>query len=463
MAALELRAYQLACVDALRQSYATRHRAPGFVLATGAGKTIIFVFIIWGANRKQLRTLLVVHRRELLKQASAKLLLAGVSHGIIAAGFEPDQDQLVQVASIQTAVRRLDKIGQFDLIVFDEAHHCQAETWKKLIETQPKAKLLGVTATPVRADGKGLGIEDGGCFDDLVVGPSIEELVNDGYLSPTRSFVPAQRLDLHGVRTQAGDYVASDVARVVDTADITGDAVEQYAKRADHQPAIAFCATVEHAQHVAEAFLNAGYLARCVHGGTPVDERDAAIEGLGNGETEILTACDLISEGLDVPAVGAVILLRPTKSFGLHMQQIGRGMRVAPNTNWLIVNDHVGNIITHGLPTDPRVWTLRGVEKKIGGVPPHWRCPECGCLNQMASLFCIQCGAPRPGEDHDLTVAAGELAELTADRLAAMRTMSFWEMASQKRSEAELREFARAHKYHWKWVGHRLRDQEARS
>jgi DNA repair protein RadD len=462
MPTLELRSYQSACVDALRQSYAAGHRAPLLALPTGGGKTIIFADITSSASAKSKRVLVVVHRRELLKQASDKLSWAGVPHGIIAAGFEPDPGQLVQVASIQTVVRRLDKIGAFDLIVFDEAHHCQAETWKKLIETQPRAKLLGVTATPCRADGKGLGFEDGGCFDDLVVGPPIEELVNQGYLSPARCFVPAQRLDLHGVRTLGGDYVASDVARVVDTADITGDAVEQYRKRADHQPAIAFCATVEHAQHVAEAFLNAGYLAKCVHGGTPTDQRDAAIAGLGSGETEILTACDLISEGLDVPAVGAVILLRPTKSFGLHMQQVGRGMRPAPRKEFLIVNDHVGNIITHGLPTTDHSWTLKGVARRVGGRHLHWRCLECECLNKMSALTCVACGAPRPCYGRDpLSIAEGDLAELTAARLAAMRTMSFREMASTKRSEAELREFARAHKYHPKWVGHRRREQVA--
>jgi DNA repair protein RadD len=388
---LILRDYQTTDIAAPRECYTQGRNAPLYQLPTGGGKTVVFATITSAASAKGKHVLVVVHRRELLKQASAKLSWAGVPHGLIAAGFKPDPDQLVQVCSIRTVIRRLGKVGEFDLIIFDKAHHCQAETWKKLIAAKPKAMLLGVTATPCRADGKGLGIEDGGCFDLLVIGPSIADLVKEGYLSPVHSFVPAQRIDLRGVRTQAGDYVANDLAKAVDTAAITGDAVAQYTKRAAHKPAIAFCATIAHAEHVAEQFREAGYRSVCVHGGTPALERDRAIAGLGNGEVEVLTSCDLISEGLDVPALHCVILLRPTKSFGLHMQQIGRGMRVAPGKDALIVNDHVGNCIDHGLPTSPRQWSLKGVEKPDGPAL-QWRCPapDCGCMLPSAGLRLYQ-------------------------------------------------------------------------
>jgi DNA repair protein RadD len=217
---LILRPYQTECIDALRLSYASGYKAPLLALPTGGGKTLVFSLIASSARDKGKRVLVVVHRRELLRQASGKLTWANVPHGIIAAGFKPI-NQLVQVASIQTLVKRLHRIGEFDLIIFDEAHHCQAKTWKKLIKSQSNAKLLGVTATPCRADGRGLGTEDDGCFDVLVTGPSIAELVKDGSLSPTRTFVPEHRIDLRGVRTQAGDYIANDVAKVVDTSTLT--------------------------------------------------------------------------------------------------------------------------------------------------------------------------------------------------------------------------------------------------
>jgi DNA repair protein RadD len=184
---LILRDYQANCVDDLRHSYATGHRSPILVLPTGGGKTVIFCAIADGATRKGRRVLIVVHRRELLRQAVAKLSDAGVSCGIIAAGVKPDAAQSTQVASIQTIVQRLKTLPAFDLIVFDEAHHAVAGQWEKLINSQPKAKLLGVTATPARLDGKGLGVKDGGPFDDMILGPEINELVKEGFLAPIRA------------------------------------------------------------------------------------------------------------------------------------------------------------------------------------------------------------------------------------------------------------------------------------
>jgi DNA repair protein RadD len=361
---LELRPYQIDCVDALRLSYRTGHRAPLLHSPTGAGKTVMFVAVTDGARRKGKRVLICVHRRELLRQATEKLASAGIEPGIVAAGARPDYDAAIQVGSIQTVAGRLGKIPPFDLLIFDEAHRCRAGQWRKLIEAQPQARLLGVTATPCRLDGQGLGVHAGGCFDDLIIGPEVQELIDGGFLSRASVFVPEHAIDLRGVRTQHGDYVKGDLAKAVGAARITGDAVGSYRLRADHQPAIAYCVSIAHAQEVADAFVAAGYRARMVCGKTPTAERDAAIAGLGNGQVEVLCSCDLISEGLDVPAVSAVILLRPTQSMVLHRQQVGRGMRVAAGKTCLVVNDHVGNSIQHGLPTTPVEWSLDGIEKK---------------------------------------------------------------------------------------------------
>jgi superfamily II DNA or RNA helicase len=280
---IALRPYQKNDIDRLRRSFATGHRAPIYQLPTGGGKTVVFAEVTrstWVAGR---RVLVVVHRRELVKQASQKLTWAGVPHGIIAAGFPGRPDLTVQVCSIQTAIRRLEAIGSFDLIIFDEAHHCRAATYKALIDARPRSRLLGVTATPARLDGKGLGVHCGGCFDDLVCGPSIADLVAEGYLSPARYFAPQQKVDLEGVRVRRGDYVAAEVAACVDRKVITGDAVAKYHERADHLPAIAFCALVSHAEHVAEQFRDAGYRAACVHGEMSATDRDQVIAGLGTG------------------------------------------------------------------------------------------------------------------------------------------------------------------------------------
>jgi DNA repair protein RadD len=370
-------------------------------------------------------------------------------------------DNLVVVATIQSLARRLHKLDQFDLIIFDEAHHCQAETWQKLLAAQPDARLLGVSATPARLDGKGLGVEAGGPFDDLVRGPDIAELAAGGYLSPARCFVPEQRLNLSGVRTRGGDYLAADLESVVNDRAIIGDVVDQYRRRADHIAAIAFC-VVNHAEHVAEMFRNAGYPAACVHGKLPAPERDTLIAGLSDGSVEVLASCDLISEGLDVPAVGAVILLRPTKSLSLFLQQCGRGMRPAPGKDALVVLDHVGNSLVHGLPEAAREWSLTGAPKEAGKqglAAPVWRC-DCGCLNPLAANVCCDCGEPRPGRtDNFLEVAEGELVELTAEKLARARQLTYGQVLRLRLSEAELRAFALARGYKRGWVQHRLREQ----
>ena len=236
--------------------------------------------------------------RELLRQASAKLTWLEPLHGIIAAGFRPDPDQLVEVGSIQAIIRRLGKVGEFDLIIFDEAHHCQAETWRKLVDAFPKAKLLGVTATPCPGRwAEGLGIENGGCFDKLVVGPTIPELVAAGFRSSgAQCFVPAQRIDLKGVRTQAGDDVANDLAAVVDTASITGDAVSQsipsvqHISRQSHSaPRSRTPRTLPPSSALPVIVL---FASMSEHHGW----MDAAIAGLGNGDargTDHLRPCRL--------------------------------------------------------------------------------------------------------------------------------------------------------------------------
>jgi superfamily II DNA or RNA helicase len=213
-----LRPYQADCVDRLRAGYAQGYRALLFQLATGAGKTIVFGEITRRAAEKGRPTLVVAHRRELIRQASAKLDWAGVPHGIIAAGLDRDAGAPTQVGSVQTIARRLDQMPPFDLIILDEAHHCRAATWHSVLAHQPHARLLGVTATPARLDGKGLGVAAGGCFDDLVCGPSTQTLIDGGFLSPVRCFVPERNIDLSGVRVRAGDYARDDLEGIVDRA-----------------------------------------------------------------------------------------------------------------------------------------------------------------------------------------------------------------------------------------------------
>jgi superfamily II DNA or RNA helicase len=269
MTDLILRDYQTDDVERLRASYGSGHRAPIYQLATGGGKTVVFSHITKSAAAKGKRTGVFVHRRELIKQSSAKLDWAGVPHGIMAAGQDRDHDAPVQVLSIQSAVRR--ELPQFDFIVIDEAHHARADTWHQLLASQTKAKLLGVTATPARTDGKGLGVDHGGLFDDMICGPSMQSLIDQGHLSPARCLVPSRTIDTSGLKKLGGDYQIDELAKRAKI--VTGDAVAEYAKHAAGKSAIAFCCTIEHAEDVAQAFTDAGFRAACVHGGTPKDIR----------------------------------------------------------------------------------------------------------------------------------------------------------------------------------------------
>ncbi len=442
MSDLSLRPYQITDIGRLRAAYAGGARAPIYQLPTGGGKTVVFSHVIRGATDKGRRTAVVAHRRELIGQASDKLASLGVPHGIMAAGQDRDHDAPVQVCSIQSIIRRLDSLPQFDFLVADEAHHARADTWAAFLGSQPRAKLLGVTATPARTDGKGLGIAHGGLFDAIICGPTVADLQAKGFLAPSKCYIPAQ-IDTTGLRKVAGDFNQGELADRAKV--VTGDAVSTYRRLASGRSAIAFCVTVEHAESVAESFRAAGLRAACVHGSTPKDRRDSLIAGLGDGSLDVLTSCDLISEGLDVPSVGACILLRPTSSLILCLQQIGRGMRPKADGSPLIVLDHAGNTMTHGLPEEDRVWTLAGVEPKPKG--PARISAEGENLGR--------------GE-REVETVAGELVEAKPDPDRRWRRMSFGEFKKHPRTLAQIHAFSRAKGYKPGWAFYYERDQRLR-
>jgi superfamily II DNA or RNA helicase len=235
---------------------------------------------------------------------------------------------------------------------------------------------LGVTATPCRTDGKGLG--DTGLFQRMVRGPGIAELTRAGYLAPGVVYAPPTGIDLSKVARRGGDFVLGQLASVVDTDALTLAAVRWYGRKAMGEPAVVFCTTVDHARHVAEVFCSHGWLARSVDGSMHDDDRDAAIGGLADGSVQVLTSCELIGEGLDIPAVSAAILLRPTESTSLYLQQIGRALRPHEDKDAAVVLDLVGNTARHGMFDADRQWDLhsglKGLERAVAGT---WRCRKC--------------------------------------------------------------------------------------
>jgi superfamily II DNA or RNA helicase len=415
---MQLRPYQQQAITDLRLAYRGGARAPLLVAATGAGKTVILAAITQAVAARGRRVLILVHRRELIRQASAKLTQAGVSHGIIAAGFQPS-DHPVQVASVQTLARRLEhQHWQPDLIVIDEAHHAIAGTWTNVISHWPDSLLLGVTATPVRQEGRGLGA----MFDRLVLGPSTAELVATGYLSPVKIYAPPQVADLTGIRTRAGDYANDQAAAAMTRPTVTGDAISHYQRIAASRPAIAFCCNVNHATTVSDAFNAAGISAATLLGNTT--DRDALVARFAAGELQVLVTVDVVSEGFDCPGAAVAILLRPTQSEGLYLQQVGRVLRPAPGKAAAIILDHVGNVHRHGFPDDVRPWTLDDARQRTGkGGPPAPCVRTCeACFAAFAPApICPVCGTPSKLSTRELKQQAGELQELAREAVARSR------------------------------------------
>lgn len=407
-----LRDYQQRLVAEANAAYRFLYNAPLVVLSTGGGKTVCFAQITKDAVADGLVVWIIAHRKELINQASGKLNAFGVGHGIIRAGEPKEYHRQVQVASIQTLTKRLkDGLPKPDLIIIDECQHAPASGYKKVFEEYPDASLLGFTATPCRLNGAGLGT----VFDHMILGPSNQWLTDNKFLAPARYYAPPQKADLSKVHTARGDYVVNELEEVMDDGEITGDAVAHYKRICDGVPMLVFCVSVAHAHHVAAQYVAAGYRAAAVDGKLSDDERDERISGLGNGRYQIITSCDLIGEGLDVPSVSAVQLLRPTQSPALHLQQIGRGLRPDDGKTHLTVLDHVGNTRKHGFASTDFKWSLEGLKKKVGEKPVATRtCEQCYSVHRTAKE-CPFCGFVYPVKPRTLTtkkVIDGELVEV---------------------------------------------------
>lgn len=369
MSAVVLRPYQETLVADIRSAFA-KHRRVVAVAPTGSGKTATFAYIVTATAAKGNTVVIVAHRSEIVDQIGMALDRMGVRHGRIQPGHSMTSDP-VQVAMIQTLARRLDKVTEPSLLVVDEAHHGVAGSWQTVMSAWPKCKVLGVTATPRRLDGKGLK----SAFDAMVLGPTMADLIRDGFLAGYDYYAPPTKVDLSGIKTKMGDFAIDEVAALVDKQAITGDAVAHYTTHLQGRPAIAFCCTVDHSRHVADQFCAAGYRAASVDGSMTKAERRARVEGIGDGLLQVLTSCELISEGVDVPVVSGAILLRPTKSLGMFLQQVGRILRPKPDGSRAVILDHVSNVRIHGMPCTPHNWRLETDKPK--GVAPMAVCEEC--------------------------------------------------------------------------------------
>ncbi len=456
---VELRPYQTQLLEDIRNSMRAGHRRILAVMPTGSGKGTTIAAMVASAAERGHRVLILAHRAELVDDLSRRIHGFGIQHGVIAAGYREDLRFAIQVGSVQTVVRRLGRIPPPSMVIQDEAHHLVAgNMWGKVIDAWPDAFLIGKTATPERLSGEGLGLGHGGFFTAMVLGPDAAWLTQEGFLAPARIFAPPG-IDLSGIRrfdTRKGHQQSEEILR---QGQAMGDAVTHYQRTIEpvhNGTAIAFCVSVDHAHAVTEAFRNANIAAATLDGTMDRGIRRRTIADLGTGQLKVLTSCDIISEGTDIPSVTGAMLLRPTDSLGLHLQQVGRVLRPCPGKPHAIVNDHVGNTLRHGLPTDPREWSLegrpKGKPKKPSDALPVRACARCFSIIPAAVNPCSECGHLEQALKRELTVIDGDLRELTGTELRRQERRE----VAQARTREELEAIARERGYKAGWVAHML-------
>ena len=331
----QLRPYQTDLLDRINRSWFSGTRSIVCQLPTGGGKTILFATAVHEANQKGLKCLVLAHREELIKQAADKLeIITNDLVGIIKAGYPTNYDRDIQVASVQSLTRRLNNCPDFDLIVVDEAHHSTANSYRTILNRFPKARVLGVTATPIRLDGKGFR----GIFDELICGVTVSELIASGSLSPYQYFATETSMSVEGVGKRQGDFKTEDVAKANPVAGLAGDVVKSYRDYLEGKQAVIFCINVEHSIAIAEHFKAAAIIAYHLDGNTPSGERADVMTQFRDKRIQVLTNCALFDEGLDIPSLDGVILARPTQSLSRFLQMVGRALRPCEGKDRAILN-----------------------------------------------------------------------------------------------------------------------------
>ena len=424
-----LRGYQQ---DAVAAIHAAIDNRPCLVAPTGAGKTVIASTVVRDLG---VPSVWCVHRRELVMQAATALRRLGCDVGMVLAGEEPRPAAAIQVASIQSLIRR--ETPKADLVVFDEAHHSRATTFNAMLAAWPGVRLLGATATPFRADGKGLG----SVFGELIVAAHTDDLCNNGTLVEPVVYAPTTP-DLSGVRMRGADYDPERAAKRV----LVGDVVETWLNRAKGRRTVVYASTVDHSRKIVEAFRAAGVKAEHLDGTTPKAQRDATLHRLRTGYTTIVSNVQVLEEGWDLPALECGVIARPTASLCLHLQMIGRIMRAAEGKGGAIVLDHAGNHLRHGVVTQRISYSLadsvrEGNGRERGAGPKA--CPACSLIVSPGASECPECGWIFTSSAREITTAVGELVHF-AGRLEQRPSLAAqqhaWDVLEQQRQAQGYRE-----------------------
>jgi len=396
------------------------------VMPTGAGKSVVAASVAQDAVARRHPVIAMVHRRELVLQMADHLVDAGLDPGLIMAGEKPDASKPVQVASVASLARREPPPGA--LVIDDEAHHSVAKGHMAALGRYRDAFWLGLTATPARLDGRGLG-EAG--WDVIVEGPTVRWLIENGYLARYDYWAP-EAPELQGVRSRGGDFARGDAGERMGS--LVGGPLKWYRRFLDGRQAIVFCATVEQSIAYEEAFNEGGVPCSHADASTPKAERDEIMSRFRSGEIRVLTNVQLVDEGFDVPECDGVILARPTKSLVFHRQSCGRALRPKRDGRPAVIVDMAGNASRCGLPDDPIEWTLNG---KVSGdsVPAIRTCPFCFAVGPAGRKECPVCGEAYPvtRKRRKVQHRRGDLLQIVAaepERVADLK-MLYWSLLNE--------------------------------
>lgn len=435
---MQLRPYQEELVSRVRNAWIDGKKAPCIVLPCGGGKSCIVAEMAKRTTDNKKRVLFLVHRKELCAQIENTFRRWGV-------------DMLrCSVMMVQTASRRITKLPPPSLIITDENHHSTAKSYKKIYEAFPDAKRVGVTATPIRLDGSGLGDVN----DMLIEGVSTKWLIEHQYLAPYDYYAPSL-VDLTGIQIKKGEFDTAGVENLVLRKAVFGDVIKHYNQLAKGRQAVCYCTSVRHSMEMAFQFNMAGIEAAHIDGSTPKPERERIIESFRRGAIDILCNVDLISEGFDVPDCECVILLRPTQSLTLYIQQSMRCMRYRKGKRAVII-DHVGNYARFGMPDAEHTWSLEVKKRTKHEISKKneikiRECPECFYVfppfdnDGNPITICPECGYVFRKEEKEIKHEEGELKKIEGFVLD-------YKTPDECHSVAELKEYATSHGYKPGWA-----------
>lgn len=419
---------QVEFVDLIRSELQRGKRAVLGRAETGFGKTIVSAYITKQAAERGKSVWFAVHRNNLLKQTSQTFWNLHIEHGLIKSG-KAISHQPVQVASIGTLVRRMDKMTPPDILILDECHLAMSASWLKVVDwcKDHGTIIIGNSATPQRLDGKGLNY----IFDSMVEGKPMSWLIENNRLSDYKMFTTPNIIDLSEVKNRAGDYAIDQLSTAMDKSVITGDALTHWKKHANGKRTIGYCVSIKHSKHTAEYFNENGVPSVHVDGGSSPDELKDAINGFADGRYKVLFNVQLMTEGFDLSAqvgrdvpIEACILLRPTQSIALYLQMVGRALRKKPEP--AIILDHAGCAVRHGLPDQEREWSLQPTKKKgkrakVEDDVKIKQCAKCYTVYAPELLSCPTCGETPAPTRKPIEQVDGDLIEVEKAQIAYAR------------------------------------------